>query len=46
MEGLKEGQTHIDCPVDGENIQWCHPIDIHYATKGIQGTVFSYMINL
>jgi B9 domain-containing protein 2 len=37
LEGFKEGQTQVDSPVDGESVQWCHPIDIHYATKGIQG---------
>ncbi|GFR15089.1 b9 domain-containing protein 2 [Trichonephila clavata] len=37
IEGLKEGQTQIDNPLDCEISYWCHPVDIHYATKGIQG---------
>ncbi|KAG8322360.1 B9 domain-containing protein 2 [Homalodisca vitripennis] len=37
IEGHKEGQTQIDNP-DFENFTyWCHPVDVHYATKGIQG---------
>lgn len=37
VEGLKEGQTQVDSPIDGENIYWSHPVDVHFATKGIQG---------
>ncbi|KAL1124534.1 hypothetical protein AAG570_001160 [Ranatra chinensis] len=37
IEGLKEGQTQVDNPSYDEITYWCHPIDIHYATKGIPG---------
>lgn len=37
VEGIKEGQTHVDSPLSDDMTSWCHPIDIHYATKGIQG---------
>ncbi|GLH11916.1 hypothetical protein R5R35_011715 [Gryllus longicercus] len=37
VSGLKEGQTHIDNPEYGETTYWCHPVDIHFATRGVQG---------
>ncbi|XP_076058537.1 B9 domain-containing protein 2-like [Oratosquilla oratoria] len=38
VEGVTEGQTQVDCPViDSEQTSWCHPVDIHLATRGIQG---------
>ncbi|XP_013400038.1 B9 domain-containing protein 2 [Lingula anatina] len=37
LAGLKEGQTQVDNPQDDEITHWCHPIDIHFATKGLQG---------
>lgn len=37
IEGLKEGQTQLDSPHDNEKAYWCHPLDIHFVTKGIQG---------
>ncbi|PSN38465.1 B9 domain-containing protein 2 [Blattella germanica] len=39
ISGLKEGQTHVDNPEYDNITYWCHPIDIHFATKGIQGTL-------
>jgi len=39
MSGLKEGQTQVDSPAYDGVTYWCHPIDVHFATKGIQGTV-------
>jgi hypothetical protein len=39
ISGLKEGQTQVDNPVYGSVTYWCHPIDIHFVTKGIQGMV-------
>lgn len=37
ISGCKEAQTQIDSPqLDGKTY-WCHPIDIHLGTKGIQG---------
>lgn len=37
LSGLKEGQTQVDIPQTGEMAYWSHPIDLHYATKGLQG---------
>eukprot|EP00118_Oscarella_pearsei_P014924 m.130790 g.130790 ORF g.130790 m.130790 type:complete len:176 (+) comp38037_c0_seq33:464-991(+) len=37
LAGLAEGQTQVDYPQDGEQANWCHPIDVHYACKGLQG---------
>ncbi|XP_014284548.1 B9 domain-containing protein 2 isoform X1 [Halyomorpha halys] len=37
LEGLKEGQTQVDHPGYDEVTYWSHPIDIHFATKGIPG---------
>ncbi|XP_049813233.1 B9 domain-containing protein 2 isoform X4 [Schistocerca nitens] len=39
ISGLKEGQTHVDNPQYDEKAYWSHPVDIHFATKGIQGTL-------
>lgn len=37
LEGVKDGQTQVDHPIDEGRAHWTHPIDLHYATKGIQG---------
>ncbi|KAG7275388.1 hypothetical protein CRUP_021586 [Coryphaenoides rupestris] len=37
LSGLKEGQTQVDFPQTGDTAYWSHPIDLHYATKGLQG---------
>ncbi|XP_072346284.1 uncharacterized protein [Scyliorhinus torazame] len=37
LSGLKDGQTQVDNPVIKDMAYWSHPIDIHYATKGLQG---------
>jgi B9 domain-containing protein 2 len=37
LQGIKEGQTHVDSPTYESNAYWAHPIDIHYSTKGLQG---------
>lgn len=37
VAGLSEGQTQVDTPQLGDTAYWCHPIDVHFATKGIQG---------
>uniref|UniRef100_A0A3Q4N7S2 B9 domain-containing protein 2 n=1 Tax=Neolamprologus brichardi TaxID=32507 RepID=A0A3Q4N7S2_NEOBR len=37
LSGLKEGQTQVDSPQIGDIAYWSHPIDLHYATKGLQG---------
>uniref|UniRef100_A0A3Q3WFX4 B9 domain-containing protein 2 n=1 Tax=Mola mola TaxID=94237 RepID=A0A3Q3WFX4_MOLML len=35
LSGLKEGQTQVDIPQTGDTAYWSHPIDLHYATKGL-----------
>ena len=37
LQGVREGQTQVDNPEQGEVAYWSHPIDVHYATKGLQG---------
>ena len=37
LAGLKEGQTQVDCPAIGDIAYFSHPIDIHFATRGLQG---------
>lgn len=37
ISGFKEGQTQIDSPQLDNTAYWSHPIDVHFATKGIQG---------
>lgn len=37
IAGLQDGQTQVDLPGIGEFAHWSHPIDLHLATKGIQG---------
>lgn len=37
LAGNKEGQTQVDNPQNEEFAAWCHPVDLHYATKGLQG---------
>ena len=37
LAGLREGQTQVDNPQNNEMAFFSHPIDIHFATKGLQG---------
>ena len=37
LAGLREGQSQVDNPVNGEVAYFSHPIDVHFATKGLQG---------
>uniref|UniRef100_T1JIR5 B9 domain-containing protein 2 n=1 Tax=Strigamia maritima TaxID=126957 RepID=T1JIR5_STRMM len=37
ISGVKEGQTQIDISQFDNKSYWSHPIDVHFATKGIQG---------
>ncbi|XP_077582763.1 B9 domain-containing protein 2 [Stigmatopora nigra] len=37
LSGTKQGQTQVDNPQTGDIAYWSHPIDVHYATKGLQG---------
>lgn len=40
INGQREGQTQVDLPQNEAVAVWSHPIDIHYATKGLQGRHF------
>jgi len=40
ISGHKEGQTQVDSPAYDSRTWWCHPIDIHFASKGIQGMLY------
>jgi B9 domain-containing protein 2 len=37
LQGIKEGQTHVDTPTYEADAYWAHPVDLHYTTKGLQG---------
>ncbi|NXW93818.1 B9D2 protein, partial [Alopecoenas beccarii] len=37
LSGLRSGQTQVDEPQAGDVAFWCHPLDVHFATKGLQG---------
>ena len=37
LAGLRQGQTQVDLPQNGEFAYWAHPIDLHFSTKGLQG---------
>lgn len=37
IAGAREGQTQVDLPQNDAFAAWSHPIDIHFATKGLQG---------
>ncbi|XP_032984651.1 B9 domain-containing protein 2 isoform X2 [Rhinolophus ferrumequinum] len=37
LSGIREGQTQVDTPQIGDMAYWSHPIDLHFATKGLQG---------
>ena len=37
LEGLEEGQTQLTAAADGDMIVWAHPLDLHYACKGLTG---------
>ena len=38
LSGNAEGQTQVDEPALDDNFAyWSHPIDVHFATRGLQG---------
>lgn len=37
VQGNASGQTHCDSPNEDEMAIWAHPIDVHYAVKGVDG---------
>ena len=37
LQGRIEGQTQVDKPEEGETSFWSHPIDVHFATRSLQG---------
>ena len=49
LAGLREGQTQVDNPQNHEAAYWAHPIDLHFTTKGLQGTLersFSLLLQM
>ena len=40
LAGLREGQTQVDNPQNDEMAFFSHPVDIHFATKGLQGGLY------
>ena len=42
LQGIKEGQTHVDRQLYQSTAYWAHPIDIHYSTKGLQGKILCF----
>ncbi|NWU73975.1 B9D2 protein, partial [Pterocles burchelli] len=37
LSGLDSGQTQVDDPQADDVTYWCHPLDVHFVTKGLQG---------
>ena len=37
LQGVTSGQTHCDSPTEGETAVLAHPLELHYAVKGIDG---------
>mmetsp|Transcript_18836 Transcript_18836/g.52535 ORF Transcript_18836/g.52535 Transcript_18836/m.52535 type:complete len:178 (+) Transcript_18836:224-757(+) len=37
VEGLDEGQTHVNGSLNDEMAVWSHPIDLHYVSRGLTG---------
>ncbi|XP_068766146.1 B9 domain-containing protein 2 isoform X2 [Struthio camelus] len=37
LAGRRQGQTQLDEPQPGAAAYWSHPIDLHFATRGLQG---------
>ncbi|EDQ92386.1 uncharacterized protein MONBRDRAFT_17074 [Monosiga brevicollis MX1] len=37
LEGQVQGQTQVDTPAGSDATVFGHPLDIHYATQGMQG---------
>ncbi|KAF5272326.1 hypothetical protein FQA39_LY07927 [Lamprigera yunnana] len=37
IAGKGEGQTHVGSSEFEEDCKWCFPIDVHLATRGVQG---------
>lgn len=37
LQGSSRGKTHSDYPNDDEAAVWAHPVDVHYALRGIDG---------
>ena len=37
LDGNIDGQTQVDYPSDGNMVVWCHPLDVHFLCKGLQG---------
>ena len=39
LAGVREGQTQVDNPQNHSAAYFSHPIDVHFATKGLQGQI-------
>ena len=37
IAGTTEGLSQLDCPEAGDTSYFCHPIDVHFLTSGLQG---------
>lgn len=37
LEGMPDGQTHVDDSQNSNSVVWCHPFDIHYAVTSVEG---------
>ncbi|KAF6287555.1 B9 domain containing 2 [Rhinolophus ferrumequinum] len=46
LSGIREGQTQVDTPQIGDMAYWSHPIDLHFATKGLQGGFLAWALDL
>ena len=46
INGQREGQTQVALPQNEAEAVWSHPIDIHYATKGLQGKNYSVVYRI
>ncbi|NXS61979.1 B9D2 protein, partial [Brachypteracias leptosomus] len=38
LSGSTSGQTQVDDPQADDVAYWSHPLDVHWATKGLQGS--------
>ena len=45
MAGIREGQTQVDSPNDELFAYWSHPIDLHFACKGLQGILLIHFLH-
>jgi hypothetical protein len=46
LAGVREGQTQVDNPQNHSAAYFSHPIDVHFATKGLQGETIISLLEL